>query len=209
MPSDRDDHAPDSRLTNPRIAERSVDELIGLCRGVLSDGLILEAEAQYLLAWLESNRAAALTWPGNVIYQRVAAMLEDGELDPDEQAELLDLLNETTGKGIPLPEIAASYATALPLCDPPPPITHDGRVFVLTGKFVHGSRTECERIVRALGGQPKSNVTKDLDYLVIGAIGSRDWLHSTHGRKIEAAVELRRSGRPVCIVSEQHWTKFL
>jgi len=31
-------------------------------------------------------------------------------------------------------------------------------------------------------------------FLVIGAIGSRDWIHSTHGRKIEAAVKLREQG---------------
>ncbi len=209
MSRDSEGQAPNPRWTVGRITERSVDELIGLCRGILCDGMVLEAEAQYLVAWLESNRTAALTWPGNVIYQRIAEMLKDGSIDPDEQAELLDLLNETTGKGIPLPDIAASYTTTLPLCDPPPEVFHHGRAFVLTGKFAYGSRVACERIVRSLGGDPKSSVSKAIDYLVVGSIGSRDWLHSTHGTKIEAAVELRKAGLPIRIVAEEHWAKFL
>ncbi len=40
---------------------------------------------------------------------------------------------------------------------------------------------------------------------VIGAIGSRDWIHSTHGRKIERAVELREQGTGIYILSEEYW----
>lgn len=50
-----------------------------------------------------------------------------------------------------------------------------------------------------------ASVSKKLDYLVIGEIGSRDWIHSTHGRKIEKAVELRNGGARLAIVSERHW----
>lgn len=35
--------------------------------------------------------------------------------------------------------------------------------------------------------------------VVVGLLGSRDWAHSTHGRKIEAAVGMRRKGCPVSI----------
>lgn len=192
-----------------RLRDRSIDELIGICRGILADGIVMQGEAQYLLAWLDSNRGAADQWPGNVIYPRVAAMLNDGLLDADEQAELIDLLNETTGMGIPLPEVAASYASALPLDDPPPEVLFQGRSFVLTGQFAQGSRKECEKIITARGGSIAANPTRRVDYLVVGAIGSRDWIHSTHGRKIEKAVDLRRHGHSIRIVSEGHWTKFL
>lgn len=198
-----------SRFAGDRLRDRSVDELLGLCRGILSDGMTLQSEAQYLIAWLESNRAAAGQWPGNVIYARVAAMLEDGILDDTEQGELLDLLNQTTGLGIPLPEIAASYASALPLDDPAPEIQFEGRAFVLTGQFAQGSRNECEAIIEDRGGIVRKNPARGVDFLIIGAIGSRDWIHSTHGRKIEKAVELRRDGILIRIVSEGHWTRYL
>lgn len=193
----------------PRITDRSTDELIGLCRGILSDGMVLDAEANYLIAWLESNRLAADSWPGNVLYRRIATMLEDGRLDADEQAELLDLLNETTGMGIPLPEIASSYASALPLCNPPPVVEMPGRSFVLTGKFAGGSRKDCEAMIAERGGLIRPGPANGVDYLIVGAIGSRDWIHSTHGRKIEKAVELRAAGSGIRIVSEAHWATFL
>lgn len=193
----------------PRLAVRSVDELIGICRGILSDGMVLDAEANYLSAWLESNRLAADSWPGNVLFARITAMLEDGVLDENEQAEILDLLNEATGLGIPLPEVASSYATALPLCSPAPTIEFRGRSFVLTGKFAGGPRGACESMIQERGGIVRPNPAKGVDFLVIGAIGSPDWIHSTHGRKIERAVELRAAGSGIRIVSEAHWATFL
>jgi hypothetical protein len=40
---------------------------------------------------------------------------------------------------------------------------------------------------------------------VIGSIGSRDWIHSTHGRKIETAVAMRERGHSIALVGEEHW----
>jgi hypothetical protein len=39
-------------------------------------------------------------------------------------------------------------------------------------------------------------------FLVIGTLGSRDWAHTSFGRKIEAAIRCRP---PLRIVSEKHW----
>lgn len=63
----------------------------------------------------------------------------------------------------------------------------------------HGSR----------GGLPSNNVTKRLHYLIIGDLGSRDWVQSTHGRKIEQALEYTREGTGLAIISEEHWFKSL
>ena len=47
-------------------------------------------------------------------------------------------------------------------------------------------------------------------YLVIGDIGSKDWSHSSYGRKIEKAVEYRDTkDTGISIVCESHWAKFL
>ena len=46
-------------------------------------------------------------------------------------------------------------------------------------------------------------------YLLVGTVGSEEWLHSTHGTKIIRAVELKREGRPLAIVSERPWTATL
>jgi NAD-dependent DNA ligase len=72
-----------------------------------------------------------------------------------------------------------------------------------------GPRANIEYEIRDRKGIVQSAVTEDTDYLVIGNIGSADWLHSTHGRKIEKAVALVERGRPITIVSEEHWADHL
>jgi len=43
--------------------DRDVDELIGLCRGVLADGAVNSLEGQFLLGWLERRRDDAALIP--------------------------------------------------------------------------------------------------------------------------------------------------
>src|SRR5688572_15754174 len=54
-----------------RLANRNMDELIGMCRMVLSDGAVDDSEASFLLRWIESNFQAIQQWPGNVLYERI------------------------------------------------------------------------------------------------------------------------------------------
>lgn len=196
------------RFSRARVEDRTIDELLGLARGIIADGVVSDNEAEFLSDWLERNRRVADTWPLSVLYERVREMLADGVLDPDEQAELLDTLHELTGTGVPTPD-AASASTGLPLDQPAPPIYFDSRIFCFTGKFVYGTRKECESEVVCRGGLVKSSPTRDTHYVVIGAVGSRDWIHSSFGRKIENAVSIRDEGTPVSIVAEQYWTQFL
>ena len=85
----------------------------------------------------------------------------------------------------------------------------DGQVYVFTGKFAWGTRRDCEREVVTRGGACDSNVTKRTGYLVIGTFGSRDWVHTAFGRKIDKAVSYRQSGASVRIVAEGHWANAL
>ena len=192
-----------------RLTDRAVDELIGLCRGVLADGAVTDGEAKFLLQWMEANREAAGQWPCSDLYRRLREMLVDRTLDADEQSELLDLLLDITGGGLPLDQRIASMSSSLPLCSPPPELVFPERAFCLTGKFVFGSRKQCEAALLERGASALSSPTQKTHFLVIGSIGSKDWIHSTHGRKIEKAVEMREEGFPIRIVSESHWVRFL
>ncbi len=65
------------------------------------------------------------------------------------------------------------------------------------------------RQVQARGGKSGKDVTRETSYLVIGTFGSRDWVHTSFGRKIEKAVEYRTSGYGLHIVAEDHWAAAL
>jgi NAD-dependent DNA ligase len=80
---------------------------------------------------------------------------------------------------------------------------------VFTGKFAFGPRADCERQVIKLGAACERAITHRTRYLVIGTFGSRDWVHTSFGRKIEKAVQYRDDGHPLAIVAEDHWASSL
>jgi NAD-dependent DNA ligase len=103
----------------------------------------------------------------------------------------------------------ADAATELPVDRPAPEIAWSGALFVFTGKFAFGPRIDCERQAARRGGLCERSVTQKTRYLIIGTFGSRDWVHTPFGRKIEKALKYRAAGHPVAIVAEEHWTRCL
>ncbi|KDD04730.1 hypothetical protein L521_2261 [Bordetella bronchiseptica MBORD698] len=191
------------------VQARQVDELIGLVKGVLADGAICQEEVAFLLRWMQTNQDASNKWPAKALYPRIAAALADGHMDAMEEAEIMALLLATVGSEDAAGQPAINKSTALPLCSPVPDIHFDAHTFCFTGKFTSGTRDWCSQQVVERGGSSLSNVTKKLDYLVIGELGNPDWLHSTFGLKIKKAVDYRSSGVALRIISEQAWYEHL
>jgi NAD-dependent DNA ligase len=195
-----------NRLNNDRLQSRQVDELIGLARGLIADGSINNAEVEFLQSWLLNNLSISHQPLIATLYHRVGEILADGVADPDECADLLAALTRFTAGDAELGE--AAKATTLPLCDPAPSLSFAGRRYCFTGTFSFGQRRHCEQAVESRGGSVGS-LTRQTDFLVIGAYATDSWKHSSFGQKIMKAAEMRESGEPISIVSEEHWTKSL
>jgi len=202
----KDEHgqAPSERINRLQRSQREVDELIGICKGLASDGVVNQGEAQFLHDWLKLSSEARDEWPGDLLFLRLESMLRDGRLDDREGRELLQFLVKASG-GDATRVNAASLSAGLPLSTPQPKLEFPERKYCFTGRFVFGTREKCEAEVLSRGGDVLNGVDKGLDYLVIGVIGSRDWIHSSFGRKIEKAVRLQRAGLQLAIVSEEHF----
>lgn len=190
-----------------RVQDRLIDELIGISRGVIADGVVDEKEAIFIGQWIENHREIADKWPVNVLYVRLMEMLKDGILNEDEQLELLETLRNLTGDRSPFQE--PNRSTTLPIDKPAPTINFLGKTFCLTGKFVFGSTFECEETITEMGGEVVQMPGQETDYLVIGELCSPDWVHTTFGRSIEKGVELKQQGHPIKILSEEHWVNSL
>lgn len=189
------------RFSAERLNDRKIDQLLGLCEGILADGTIVQREVEFLRAWVANNPEVQDKWPANVLFKRLEEALEDGVVDADEESDVLGLLMDITG----LHTEEGKTASSLPLCAPQPEVEFEGKKFVLTGKFAAGSRKECEEMIAALGGSSGKSVSSATDYVVIGSLVSDQWIHESFGRKIEKAVELRDSGKGVSVISEEHW----
>lgn len=188
---------------------RVIAELLGLAKGVIADGVVSSAEAAFLRDWMRANPDAVDTWPCSVVAQRLHDIYADGVVDEAERNDLADLLLDVTGGALDQVE-GANPTSNLPLDDPVPSIEFPGRLFVFTGRFLYGPRKTCEKCVREAGGDTSSSVTLKTNYLIIGDLGSRDWIQSSFGTKIEKAVEYRDGrGAPIAIVHEENWAAAL
>jgi len=195
-----------SKKERIRIDERKIDEMIGICKGIISDQVINLREANFLCQWISNNAGIANSWPANILYQRVEKILKDNILDQDEKNELFETLRQITGG---TPDIdAKNIATKLPLTEPLPSIVFKDQKYCLTGHFITGTRRQVESIIIQRGGYTHKTPTLDTNYLVIGLMGSKDWVHSSFGRKIERAVEIQQEGS-IKIVSEEYWARFI
>ncbi len=190
-----------------RLNDREIDELIGIAKGIVSDGVVTVDEAQFFVGWIESHKHIAKEWPVDVLYSRIKHILTEHVDDQEEVSQIFSIFAEFTGMN-PV-QRCADLSTSLPLCNPAPPIEFEDREFCLTGKFTFGSRNRCVAEITGRGGICNDHPRQRTNYLVIGLVGSTDWIHSSFGRKIERAVELKKEGFPLAIISEEHWVKYL
>lgn len=192
-----------TRFNRKNIQDRQIDTLIGLSKGLIADGKINQAEAEFLYGWLIQNRQASENPLIVNLVEKVSSMLEDRVLDLDESAELLRILHQVSGEASEIGELAKT--TTLPINQPLPPISFEERSFLFTGTCTFGTRKQCNEATESLGGLIAKSVTKKLDYLVLGTYVTDSWAHESYGRKIEKAMEYRDDGLPIVIVTEEHW----
>lgn len=188
--------------------KKATEHLLGICSGLTADGHISESEVHFLRNWISNNADIAEDWPGIVIAQRINEILADGIITADERMDLLDTLRELSGNRYAETGTAATDCPVIPIDDDPCIFFRD-MSFCLTGRFLWGTRASCERVILNLGGTVIDNVTKRMNYLVIGAMIEPQWAHTTYGRKIEQAMQYREKGAEISIVTEQQWTAAL
>ncbi|MBA1146674.1 NAD-dependent DNA ligase [Ectothiorhodospiraceae bacterium WFHF3C12] len=199
-----DEHGqPHPAINYRRNLTKATESLLGLCRGLLADQRLSAEEIVFLDTWLRENEIVEHQWPGSVIAERVRQVMADGVVSTEESEDLQQTLEQILGGGFD-EGVVSGNATSLPL-DDAEAVEVDGSTFCFTGKFIFGPRRKCEDAVVSLGGEVAPRVTKAIDYLVIGALASRDWAHTSHGRKIEAALDHKEKGREILIIGEEMW----
>lgn len=184
-----------------------IDELLGFLRGIASDGVLNDEEVDGLANWLDRNESVKVIWPASVVVKRLAAILEDGIVSEEERQDLLLTANQVTGSSAEEPGVGPEASTEV-WEDQIDSLQIKGSVFCLTGDFVSGDRNSVDTLLRCLGAETSTNVNKQVDYLVIGTLASRDWLYTAHGRKIEKALLLKREGVDITIITERTLLKF-
>lgn len=186
-----------------RVDDRQVAELLGLCKGIIADGMVNDSEAIALKTWMSSHPAIAAAFPARELAARLEQVFADGIIDDAEREDLAAMLRALVGE--PADQSGDMNRSAkLPLDEPEPTLFFEGKEYVFTGHFCL-PRRQCEKIVTDRAGRPWSTVTRRTDYLVVGTVASEAWITAAWGRKVLHAMDLRKEGSRIAIVSETHW----
>ena len=189
------------------MADRQIDQLIGLAQGIVADGIVNQAEAEMLQSWLRANQWTENPYVSRLL-DRVERVLEDGVLDEDEGRELHDALMSWAGGGGADGE--ESTTASLPLDPEPRTVLIAENTFVFTGTGVFGTRKMMHDATIRGGGTAERNITKQTNFVVLGTYVTPAWAHQSFGRKIEKAMEYRdQKGTALHIVHEEDWMRAL
>ena len=117
-------------FNSARLKAANVNELYGLCLGILADGYVDHSEVEFLLAWLDA-RPHLLNDP--VVNEMVTIILKaiENGIDSDAQSTILEALLSFTGAPTPS-KTHSSAPSDLPLCESLPRVELKGTVFCLS-----------------------------------------------------------------------------
>jgi NAD-dependent DNA ligase len=188
---------------------KSINSLMGIISGLVSDGELNDKEILYLKNWCFENSHIASEYPANIVFRRVHEVLLDNIITAEEREHLFNELTLISGNNF------AETGSALPenmesVFDTDPTVIFEKNIFVFTGRFMFGTRPACERAVTQRGAFVSDSVTKSTNYLVVGTRTSPDWIAENFGRKIQKAAEMANSGDyEIAIIREVDWAMSL
>lgn len=185
-----------------------INEFLGLISGIVADDQINEDEFSYLVKWIQQHNDLV---EDPTIRNVITKLIEFTELEstsPADDESLLAFLKETAG--IRFLETGSTDTHPMDhIADDIDFMDHSGASVCFTGVFNTGSRKEIEAIATKLGAITRKDPSKSIDYVIIGSQVSPDWKHTSFGRKIQKAIELRENGHPLIILTERQWTNFI
>jgi len=185
-----------------------INEFLSLLKGICANGVINCSEIRKVEAWMSANKDLSKAFPIKPVYNRIRDAVKNNVIDGEELANLNELVSEITGEHFTQTGDVDGCIGQV-FCDDVKHLSFEGKTFCFTGKFLSGTRKQCQAEARNRGASVKSSVTADVDVLVIGSVTSRDWRYQNFGRKIVTAMDLRaEQGKPT-ILSEAQWTAFL
>ncbi|MFA6040073.1 MAG: BRCT domain-containing protein [Methylophilus sp.] len=182
-----------------------IQKLHAVLAGIASDGNVTVDELNGLSLWLEEHEHLKTCWPYDEVESLITQVLMDKKIDEEEHRMLMSFFGEFVSildnKTIVSPVILEQN-NIIGLCAICPEITFNNSTFCLTGESYKYKRKEFEKLISDFGGISVENVSKKVNYLIVGSEGNPCWAYACYGRKVERAVELRKEGYPVVIVHE-------
>lgn len=177
------------------------NEFLTYLQGINADQKINLTEARSLAHWLDNHSEYCEEWPMKAVRQRIAQALADHHISAEESADLCQLFNSITGcefqeTGMAGGLSAWSFLEYLPAYD------LSNKSIAFSGTFTIGTRAFVTEQAKTAGAKVKGGVSQKLDALFVGSIMTPDWMFTSHGRKIQQALDLKDKGHPILLLCE-------
>lgn len=188
-----------------------IQQLHGIMHGIMADDRLTMEEAVGLQGWLDDHADLKGTYPYDELDSLLTVVLKDNQIDEQEQQVLRsffeDFIKVSFSKKVQAEsqrvKTGLSKSFTLPgICAMCPDVEFDGRIFTFTGTSTKATRNQIVEQITGLGAVFSPNVTSQSHYLVVGAGGNPCWAFSCYGRKVEKAVDFRKSGGTILIIHE-------
>ncbi len=180
--------------------------LQGICHGILADGKIHDNEIMALNSWLDNHEHLINHYPYDEIRGLLLNILSDKKIDENERTTLMayftQFVNIQDKEVFNKVKKETEEVKISGLCTSDPSVTFEGKSFCITGVLKRGNRSQLQNDIKKLGGNIHSSISSKTDYLVVGDNGNQAWAFSCYGRKVEAAMNLRKEGHKIIIIHE-------
>ncbi len=160
---------------------------ISLLKDVMKDGEISIDEVAAIQGFIENNEEFLAD--SKVISSLSEMMQEvamDGVLDEIESDTLQEMIQRIIDP--------ASQSVGN--------VQIEGKSFIVTGTFRHGTRDTVHNYITSRGGTIAKGVSRKCDYVVIGDYGSEAYSLEQYGTKVQKALALQEKGVPIQIIKE-------
>lgn len=182
-----------------------LQRLHSILAGIAADSHITQQELVGLSDWLMEHEHLKSCWPYDEVDSIITEVLSDQTIDEKEHSALMSFFSEFVDlyddRTLTAP-VFTKEDSIQGVCASCPEIIFEESLFCFTGASNTYSRSEFFEVIERLGGKTTKNLTKKVNYLVIGAEGNPCWAYACYGRKVEKAISLRKEGLPLVIVHE-------
>lgn len=173
---------------------RSSSELITMIESAIGDGVIDMCEAMEVLIFIETHESIKDDPSVSQLSDLIQTVVMDGCIDASEQNQLNALFNR--------------IVDPCSCSDGDLPGEFEGKKFVLSGDFTHGSKNDVGEYIEQHGGIVcKSGPSRNTDYVVVGSKGSDFYALGNYGTKVKKALDLQAKGFPVQVITEEQLYK--
>ena len=170
-----------------------IQVLQGIIKAITADNKVTLEELTNLKRWMMRNTSLRGSYPYDKILKITNVRLNQGFITFEEQEDISNQFKELI---TPIKNTNESF-------------TLKNKTFCLSGEFKHGNKEKITYLLEKEGAISKSSVSRKVDYLFVGDLGSPAWKYGNIGGKIVKAQKLQDNGGKIKIISEKNLFKII